>query len=294
MEQACFNIFAYARERRVWAVGYVRHFENGDDSALVKLLQECVNSDQEMTVPLILDEPVTIEEFNYLHRIDRLHELIPEISNAVGSSVYCITYIVEGSPKIEGVHDGTSQYLPPDYLKMYETEEGFDFSALINDDYLEAPRTLWKEEKYISALKLFLSMIDTLGFLEYGPVYNCFKDWLETYCSLEDLEVNADELWELRNSLLHMTNLESHKVRHGQIEGLLPVFAGSGIQIPSEVDGFKCFDVVRFVQEVLPNGVAKWLKTYNANLDKLLGFVERYDTIVSEARLNVAFSKFDQ
>ena len=294
MELACFNIFAYTHERKVWAVGYVRHFENGSDNDLVKFLQERVNSDQELAVALILSEPVTIEKFNYLNRVDRLYELVPEISSAVGNSVFCITFIVDGSPKIEEVYDRTSRYIPPDYLRIYETEDGFDFSGLINDDHFEAPRILWKGKKYISALKLLLSMIDTLGFVEYGPNSNCFKDWLEAYCQLGSLGVTAEELWELRNSLLHMTNLESHKVKQGEIKRLLPVIAGSEVGIPQEVDEFKCLDVVRFVQDVLPNGVTKWLETYNANPDKLLSFVERYDTIVSESRLNVAFQETDE
>ena len=288
MEQACINIFAYTHERSVWAVGYVRHFEEGSDSDLVEFLRDRVNLDKDLAVPLILAEPVTVEEFNYLHRADRLYELLPEVTEAVGDSVYCITFIENGSPIIEEVTDGTSQYMPPDYLKIYATEYGFDFSALINDDHFEAPRILWKEGKYISSLKLFLSMIDTLGFVEYGPLNSCFKDWLEAYCELGILGVTADELWELRNSLLHMTNLESHKVKQGEIQRLLPLIAGSEVVIPSEVDGFKCFDVVRFVQEVLPRGVVRWLETYNSDPAKFLRFVERYDTIVSEARLNVA------
>ena len=293
MKQTCFNIFAYAQERSVWAVGYVRHFEYGSDNDLVRFLQGEVDTDQGLAVPLILAKPVTIEEFNFLHRADRLYELVPEISKTVGDSVFCITFIVGGSPQIDGVSDATSSYMPPDYLKVYATEVGFDFSALINDDHLEAPRILWKEKKYISALKLFLSMIDTLGFVEYGPVNNCFKNWLETYCELQILGVSADELWELRNSLLHMTNLESHKVRQGEIQRILPLIAGSEVVIPCEVDGFKCFDVVRFVQEILPSGVARWLETYNRDPAKFLTFVERYDTIVSEARLNVAIRRDD-
>ena len=50
-------------------------------------------------------------------------------------------------------------------------------------------------------------------------------------------------------------------------------------------DGMKVFHVARFVSTVLPRGMEKWLQSYNREREKFADFVERYDTVVSEARL---------
>jgi hypothetical protein len=44
------------------------------------------------------------------------------------------------------------------------------------------------------------------------------------------------------------------------------------------------FHVARFVIAVLPKGIENWLRSYNREREKYAEFVERYDTIVSEAR----------
>ena len=47
----------------------------------------------------------------------------------------------------------------------------------------------------------------------------------------------------------------------------------------------KVFHVARFVITVLPRGIEKWLVSYNRDRGRFTEFVERYDTVVSEARL---------
>ena len=111
----------------------------------------------------------------------------------------------------------------PDYLRIYWTSRGFDFGQLIDDDFMDAMKILWNHEKYISALKLLFTMIDTLGFIEFGPLPDCFGRWLDEYCDLDSLGVSSLELWELRNSLLHMSTLASRKVQRGRITRLLSV-----------------------------------------------------------------------
>ena len=173
----------------------------------------------------------------------------------------------------------------PDYLTIYFTEVGLDFPRLINDDFFEAAKVLWQREKYISALKLTFSAIDTLGFIEFGDVDSCFINWLKGFCALEELGVTAEELWELRNSLLHMTNLESRKVQKGTVNGLVPVIIHPDADFPKEIDGLKCLDLFRLMTVTLPNGVGNWLKTYNEHREKFVSFVERYDKVISESRL---------
>ena len=99
--------------------------------------------------------------------------------------------------------------------------------------------------------------------------------------------VTSLELWELRNSLLHMTNLDSKKVRRGSVERLKPVIINSQVEVPSHSGGYKNFHLTRFTATVLPQGIDKWIRSYNEQPAKLLQFIHRYDTIVSEARLSV-------
>ena len=122
--------------------------------------------------------------------------------------------------------------------------------------------------------------------MEYGPNGgNCFAKWLDEYCDLNLLGVTSDELWEQRNSLIHITNLDSRKVHSGRIHRLMPQFTHPDRDVSSFVDGMKVFHIARFVTAVLPHGIEKWLESYNRNRGKFAKFVERYDTVVSEARL---------
>ena len=108
---------------------------------------------------------------------------------------------------------------------------------------------------------------------------------MDDYCDLGLLGVTSDELWELRNSLIHMTNLDSRKVHAGKTHRLLPRFVHPDRDEPLFVDGMKVFHVVRFVTAVLPRGIERWLESYNRERGKFAEFIERYDTVVSEARL---------
>ena len=172
-------------------------------------------------------------------------------------------------------------------MRLYWTNGGLDLTQLITDDYQSAVDVLWDNGKYISALKLLLSMIDTLGFVEYGLQNNCFRVWLDEYCNMGQAGVTSLELWELRNSLLHMSNLDSKKVRRGAVERLKPVIINSQVDVPSHSGGYKNFHLSRFAATVLPQGIDKWIRSYNEQPAKLLQFIHRHDTIVSEARLSV-------
>ena len=61
-------------------------------------------------------------------------------------------------------------------------------------------------------MKLIASFIDTMAFLEYGDVPGNFVRWLDTYAKIPSLGIKSAQLWELRNSLVHMSNLDSQKV----------------------------------------------------------------------------------
>ena len=99
-----------------------------------------------------------------------------------------------------------------------------------------------------------------MGFVEYGPdEVACFTRWLDEYCDLKSVGVTSGELWELRNSLIHMTNLDSRKARSGRTDRLALQIAHPGDDVAPFVHGMKVFHVARFIMTVVPPGIEKWL-----------------------------------
>ena len=78
---------------------------------------------------------------------------------------------------------------------------------------------------------------------------------------------------------------ERNRPKLGRTHRLLPRIAHPNRELASFVDGMKVFHVARFVVTVLPQAIVKWLQSYNEDRGKFAEFVERYDTVVSEARL---------
>jgi hypothetical protein len=98
-----------------------------------------------------------------------------------------------------------------------------DLSKKIFMQILLGPSKLFAQRHYTSSLKLLLSAVDTMAFLKKGN--NCsddFKKWLNDYVDLTPVGITCDELWEHRCALLHMTTVESRKVKNGQCSPLLP------------------------------------------------------------------------
>ena len=106
-----------------------------------------------------------------------------------------------------------------DYLTKYSTEDGFDLPRLLNDDFFVAIRLLFNNRCYVSAANLLMSFIDSIAFVEYGDCTggSNFCRWLESYVDLQSIGITAEEIWEHRNSLVHMTNLDSRKVLSGKV-----------------------------------------------------------------------------
>lgn len=79
--------------------------------------------------------------------------------------------------------------------------------------FMQGAFITFKSGLYVSSLKLLLSAVDTMAFLVTGNNSSKdFKEWLNKYVDLSIVGINADELWEHRNALLHMTTLDSRKV----------------------------------------------------------------------------------
>jgi hypothetical protein len=80
-----------------------------------------------------------------------------------------------------------------------------------------------------------------------------------------------------------MSNLHSNRVVSGKIKRLVPCI-NIGETIVDDKRMEKQFDLLKLIN-VLAVGVGKWIETYNSDRQKIEKFVERYDTVVSDARV---------
>ena len=286
MKERLVNVFVYGNSTHVNAIGWRVYEKTGSYDELTAFLRKNATHDHRIAARQPLQDPVLWQEFEVMNRLNPFVGSLIQAGVAGKNDIYCVTRIVNGEASVDDIRDEDSTEAVPDYLTGYLSEQGFDFPQLIKDDHFEAIHLLWNNRKYISCLKLVFSVIDTLGFVEYGPnERNCFTRWLDDYCEFGSLSVTTSELWELRNSLIHMTNLDSRKVHSGKTHRLLPRIAHPDRDLPPFVDEMKVFHVARFVVIILPQGIERWLNSYNQDRKKFAEFVERYDTVVSEARL---------
>lgn len=171
-----------------------------------------------------------------------------------------------------------------DYIGSYVTSEVADLPRLINDDFLEPIKLLFTNEYYVSAAKLLMSFVDSIAYVEYGDnAKNPFIEWVVNYADLSSVGIAPEELWEHRNSLLHITNLESRKVRSGRVGRLIHYVGPLPEEIPRENDDGKLYDlhalIITLIQALEP-----WLQTYRDDPSKFKHFMERYDLILSDKR----------
>ena len=205
MNERIVNVFVYVDREVTRSIGYTKYEMEGTYEELTKHLQSRVETDHAAATRIDLDEEYSATTVRYAMRLEALQYLIPKIAEIVGDSICCITPILDG---VLGVYETTHDYehnSVPDYLRIYDTSRGFDFGRLMDDDFMDAIKLLWNHKKYVSALKLSFVMIDTLGYVAFGPLRDAFNRWLDEYCDLDTLGVSSAELWELRNSLLHMS-----------------------------------------------------------------------------------------
>ena len=172
-----------------------------------------------------------------------------------------------------------------DYFGTYFTENGFDFSGLINDDFFQPVRILFQKRHYVSATKLLVIAIDSVSFVEYGDVKeNVFIQWLNKYANLSNLGITSEELWEHRNSLLHMSSLESRKGKRGSTRKLV-AYVGEihpDVKLDNSKTGY--YDLQKLILE-FGQACGKWLLTYGEDRERIHSFVKQYDLIASDARM---------
>ena len=168
-----------------------------------------------------------------------------------------------------------------DYVLEYFKDKKFRFAELINDDFFEAIRVTFNKKLYVSSIKLMMSSIDTFSFLEYGE--SNFKKWLDTYADLTPLNINSEELWEFRNSMLHMTNLDSKKVIKCKVQRIQFYISKEDAGHFKQSDEAKYFNYVSLIT-IIAKAIEQWGNTYLGGGNKIDEFVGRYDRIISDKR----------
>lgn len=178
-----------------------------------------------------------------------------------------------------------------DYIPKYLTKDGFDVPRLIHDDFFIAIKLLLTNGLYASCAKLLLSFIDSIGFVEYGDNGNPFVLWIDSYVDLRAVDITSEELWEHRNSMLHMTNLDSRKVLSGKVKRLIIYVGELPKDMPAEDSGTKYYSLQKLYTAIW-NGISHWCASMNMDSGKLKTFMDRYDLVVSDARrLEVSLEK---
>ncbi|WP_258191709.1 hypothetical protein [Photobacterium leiognathi] len=141
-----------------------------------------------------------------------------------------------------------------DWMDKYITDEGFRFPDLVNDDFFQPFRLLYQAGHYVSSIKLMLVAIDSIGYIEFGESSRGedtpFVKWLNKYADLTSIEVTPRELWEHRNSLLHMSNLDSRQVQKGNIKRLIPYVGSIPLEVELLEENTKYYDYRALIHEV--------------------------------------------
>ena len=150
-----------------------------------------------------------------------------------------------------------------DWLLKYTRDKEIDLTQLIHDDYFIAIKLTYNAKLYVSSMKLLLSCLDSISYIEYGDKGTPFVRWLDDFADLSRLGVTSKEMWELRNGLLHMTNLHSRQVRDQKTRRISFRVNGQ----PGEADGIYYF-VFSDLIDAFGKAIGRWLESYNADRGK--------------------------
>lgn len=313
--ETIYNIFPIFKNDVISKIGYKVHTVDGTDEEKIQYLREHIESDISQLYYVNIPSTFTIEKGGKKPivgiSLDNYNNLLLNNTNAVlfeeifathkssNTPLFVATLLVDGKIKVDESIKGSStpktaftkgikEEIPKNYLDEYITEKGFEIDRLLNDDFLKATKILFNEGHYVSATKLLVSAIDTIAFLEYGDVPGNFKDWIGEYCDFERLGITKDELWEYRNSILHMTNSNSRKVLKKEIKPL-SFYVGSLDEKTLKSNGeAKYFNLTTLMSE-FAKGLEKWVMTFNSKREKFEIFIERYDSIISDVRYRRTF-----
>lgn len=305
MKETIYNIFCFCHDGvHITHAGIVAHEFDGDDNQKLKFLSKQLEIDLASCRsfhdihPSVLDDDkkLTLIRYNANLRVGNSlapFELALESVNASANPLSIVTPVVQGKLQYHIQHPIDEQlrneHTPnyhiegvldiPDYLNKYFKEGEFHLIKLINDDHMEPVKLLFNQKRYISSFKLLVSLIDTIAYLEYGDVKRNFQQWLDTYSEISKLEITSDEIYQLRNSLLHMTNLNSRDVlkkKHRRLS--IAIYKkGHPTQYYDEIVYFNFTDFLFIFDEAVDN----WVNSYNDS-KKQLTLIERYDEVLRD------------
>lgn len=300
MREPTFNLFLYVKMPSVTELGAVVHDLDGSDHEKISALQLLVDSDYQIARRYKPSRPLSWQDYESLMRLGRELEVFEEIfrdNNAPSQPLVAITPIVDGKPQFHAVMPlgplrrddlrGTPLEEPGmmvDYLERYISDGQFDIPRLINDDYFLAIKELFNAGHFVSCAKLLMSFIDTIAFIDAGDIRDGFITWLGNYADLIPLGITAKELWEFRNGLLHMTNLNSRAVASGKTAPLILYVGNPTRPLPASPSGAKYISLMGLI-EATALALSKWIETYSHSSEKRVEFVTRYDLTISDSRL---------
>lgn len=297
IEERAFNIFVYFDKGVARQYGARHHRLTGSDAAKLEHLQANIETDHTNAKRFDFERTFTPDEWMAAQRFSEITQYFEEAFShyrAPRDVIYIVTSVVDGTPTIDkqvstGPFRGDivtqiqGRGAVPDYLVTYVRENKFYLAELLNDDFFKAIKLLFNAGHHVSSAKLLMSCVDTLAFVEYGDVRGNFTDWLDTYVDLSPIGISAVEVWEFRNSILHMTNLASRQVLAGKVSSIAPYIGRPPSMARLDPRLPKPFNLYLLIQAVAA-GAAKWAKTY-ADKEKMLKFIERYDTTISDGRV---------
>jgi hypothetical protein len=303
--ETIYNIFIFFENDKCSTIGYKSHDHRGSDEESLDFLKSQLSDDFEKSQKVSISKPFTRAEYNAKCRLGEGNHLYDEVFIAVDDTnpapLFIATPVKDGElffhySSKHGEFDINAVWAAlgeeghmEDWLLKYTNEDGIDLSRLIHDDYFLAIKLTFNAGLYVSAMKLLVSCIDSIAYIEYSNESGAFVRWLEAYADLSPLGITAAELWELRNGLLHMTNLNSKKVNQNKVRRISfrvggPVDAQHGTSGEIYYFDFKGL-ILAFAE-----AQASWLDTYNVDRSKFDKFIERYDETISDSR--VAFFSF--
>ncbi len=168
-----------------------------------------------------------------------------------------------------------------DFTDRYIIDGKFDICRLINDDFVLAIKETWNKKHYTSCLKLLVSFIDTMAFVENGDSSSAFfKKWVSTYVDLAPIGISPDELWEHRNALLHMSTYDSRKVLSGAITRLVPYVGSSEPSINENTA--KYYSLYSLIMAVM-QGLGKYILIMENNNAMRQRFCDNYEKTISDS-----------
>lgn len=301
MAEDIYNIYLFFDPNgRCERAAYATHALEGDDVQGLLLLKKMVKADLQRATKVKLYKPFTIHEYNTRCRLGTAALLYAEVFADAGAGETPLTVVtpvekgqvrhnysaVHGGFDLDEASDAAGEHgQMVDWLRKYTRDDGIHFSELIHDDYFAAIKLTYNAKLYVSAMKLLLCCIDSLAYVEYGDERGVppFVRWLQAYADLRPLGITAEELWELRNGLLHMTNINSSAVKQNKVRRISFRVGRSEAQLPDTGSIF--YFEFRGLIDVFAHAQGRWINSYGENREKFEKFVERYDETVSDGRL---------